>query len=171
MEARTSTPIRARRHFRLDTRLRGGRRYVRGAIKVTRLAECRQRAARRIGVASKLREEGVGSGKAHGVAKPYDERNVDAVTIEISLGIEEVRLDATSLVAERRTSAEVHHTIETPARSLDLHGVHAVGGKQLSRVGNVHVECRVSEQPAPCIASNHSPIHGILPAQKLTRSV
>ena len=100
---------------------------MRGAIEVTRLAECRQRATSGVGVASKLLDERVGSGKAHGVAKPCDERNVDAVTIEISLGIEEVRLDATSLIAERRTSAEVHHTIETPARSLDLHGIHAVG--------------------------------------------
>src|SRR3954471_13826630 len=98
MEARTSTPMRARRHFRLDMRLRGGRRYVRGAIKVTRLGECSQRTPCGVRVESKLRDERVGSGKAHGVAKPCDERNVHAVTIEISVGIEEMRLDATSLV-------------------------------------------------------------------------
>src|SRR5947208_4116072 len=126
MEPRTSTPIRARRHFRLDMRLRGGRSYVRGAIEVTRLAECRQRAPSGVGVSPQLRDECVRSGKANGVAQPCDERNVDAVTVEISVGIDQVRFDATALVAERRTPAEVHHTIETSARSLDPDGVHAV---------------------------------------------
>src|SRR6478609_1952273 len=92
-EARTSTPMRARRHFRLDMRLRGGRRYVRGAIEVTRLGRCRQRAPSGVRVESELGDERVGSGKALGVAQTRDERNVHTITIEISAGIEEMHLD------------------------------------------------------------------------------
>src|SRR4029079_2233748 len=107
--------MRARRHFRLDMRLRGGRRYVRGAIEVTRLGRCRQRASSGVRVESELCDERVGSGKAHGVAETGDERNVHAITIKISANVEEMHLDVTALVTERRASAEIHHTIESPA--------------------------------------------------------
>ena len=100
---------------------------MRGAIEVTRLGRCRQRTPSGVRVESELCDERIGSGKAHGVAEPCDERHVNAITVKITVGIEEVRFDATALVPERRAPAKVHHTIETSVRSLDAHGIHAVG--------------------------------------------
>src|SRR5215208_984163 len=101
-ETSTRTPINARRHYRLDMRLRGGGRNVHGTIKVMRRAEGRQRATGGVGVAAQLGDQCFRIRKAHRVAQACDERHIYPVTVEIALCVEEVRLERAPLVAEGR---------------------------------------------------------------------
>ena len=106
---------------------------MRGTIKVIRLRESRQRVSSRVGVPMELGDEGIRIWKSHRIAQPRDERDVDAVTVEITIDIEHVHLERAALFAKGRTSTEVHHTVETPARSNDLDRVDAIGRQELSR--------------------------------------
>src|SRR5215207_2401233 len=165
-ETRTRTPINAKRHFRLDMRLRGGGRYVRGTIKVIRLGESRQRATGRLGVPAQLGDQRIRVGKAHRVAQACDERHVYPVAIEVALRVEQVRLEGAPLVAEGRSAAEIHHTIESPPRSNDLYGVDTVRGQQLARVPRLDVEGGESQQPSPRLSGHDLSLHGIPTAEE-----
>ena len=105
---------------------------MRGTIKVTRLGQSRQRATSRVGIPVELGHESFRIRESHRVAQPRDERDVDAVAIEIPIDIEHVHLERSALFAKGRTSTEVHHTVETSARSNDLDRIDAVGRQELS---------------------------------------
>src|SRR5215218_8782294 len=165
-EASTRTPINARRHFRLDMRLRRGGRNVRGTIKVIRLRESRQRASSRAGVPMELGDEGIRIRKSHRIAQPCDERDVDAVTVEITLGIKHVRLQRPARFAKGRTSAEIHHTVEPAMRSNDLNGVDAVWRQQLPGRVRLDVDRGEAEQAPARGPAGDGATHGIPSAEE-----
>src|SRR4051812_46753752 len=127
-----SATMSPRRYFRLDMRLREGGRYGRGTIKVTRSAKGRQRESCGPFVGGELRHEGGGSIEAHGVPQPGGESDPDELAVEVAVGIEQVRLDGATVVAEGRAPAEIEHPAKAPARRPDLDCVHTVRREQLA---------------------------------------
>ena len=113
---------------------------MRGTFKGIGLGESRQRAACRVGVPVQLGHESIRIGESHRVAQAGDECDFDAITVEIPRRIEEMGFEGAALVAERRPTAEIHHTVESPARSNDLDGVHAVRREELAGRAGLHVQ-------------------------------
>ena len=169
--ASTSPTMSARRYFRLDMRLRGGGRYVRGTIKVTRPGEVPStRAARRARRGElcdeRLRIRGTARCRA-GVRRTPTSHDV---TVEIAGRIEQVRLDACA--ARRRTSdvrRDSSYRRIGRAVASTSHGIDAVGRKQLPRRVGLDVERREAEQASARVAGHDRAAHRVGAAQQRAR--
>ena len=99
------------------------------------------------------------------VAKPPDERDRHGFAVPVAAGLEQMDLEAAVDVAERRPTAQVHHSAERTPRCLGTNRVYPVRREKFSR-SELQVERRIAKVATTLRAPHHAAAHGVRTAQR-----
>src|SRR5262249_6373649 len=111
-------------------------------------------------VAAELRHERLDAIESLHVPQPPDERDRHGFAVPVAARLEQVDLEAPVDVAERRSTAEVHHSSERAPRRLGANGIYPVRREKFAR-RELQVERRIAEVTTALRTANHSAAHGV----------